>query len=266
MNEIFQKPANVQKLVAEIKEFIEEKREPDEIVNAMVTAISKNDNTITLELEEDFNFYPGALVTVNKIGGTVQDKYSNVIKVATKEKVKFEEGNTVKIDSSLMNLVLARLERTIDRIKDNKLDQNHKKILQFILGNGKPHYHDKNIVFQSKTLNESQKEAVNRSLNADNFHLVIGPPGTGKTFVITEILNQLLLKQKKILVTAWTNIAVDNILDKFHSYPEDKILRLGSFKEISPSHRKYTLEVKRKKTKAWDEVQQLERLIANQTE
>jgi|GEM_PF-1205663 len=266
MNEIFQKPANVQKLVAEIKEFIEEKREPDEIVNAMVTAISKNDNTITLELEEDFNFYPGALVTVNKIGGTVQDKYSNVIKVATKEKVKFEEGNTVKIDSSLMNLVLARLERTIDRIKDNKLDQNHKKILQFILGNGKPHYHDKNIVFQSKTLNESQKEAVNRSLNADNFHLVIGPPGTGKTFVITEILNQLLLKQKKILVTAWTNIAVDNILDKFHFYPEDKILRLGSFKEISPSHRKYTLEVKRKKTKAWDEVQQLERLIANQTE
>jgi predicted DNA-binding antitoxin AbrB/MazE fold protein len=98
MNEIFQKPANVQKLVAEIKEFIEEKREPDEIVNAMVTAISKNENTITLELEEDFNFYPGALVTVNKIGGTVQDKYSNIIKVATKEKVKFEEGNTVKIE------------------------------------------------------------------------------------------------------------------------------------------------------------------------
>lgn len=264
MNETLKNPANVQELIEEIQEFIENKREPDKIVKAQVREISKKDNTITLELLENFNFYQGAMVTVNKISGSVQDKYSNILKITTKEQVKFKEGNTVKIDSSLMNLIIARLEKTIDRIRDNTLDQNNQKTLQFILGNGKPLYHHENIIFQSKTLNNSQKEAVERALNADNFHLVIGPPGTGKTYVITEILNQLLLKHEKILVTAWTNIAVDNILEKFQSYHVDKILRLGSFNNVNPSNRKFTLEEKRKKSKDWKELQELDKLISNQ--
>lgn len=265
MNESSKNPVNVQELVEEIQEFIKNKREPDKIVKAHVREISTKDNTITLELEENFNFYQGAMVTLNKISGIVQDKYSNILKVTTKEKMKLEEGNIVKIDSSLMNLIIARLEKTIDRIENNTLDKNNKTTLQFILGNGEPLYHHKNIIFQSKTLNNSQKEAVNRTLNADNFHLVIGPPGTGKTYVITEILNQLLLKRKKILVTAWTNIAVDNILEKFQSYPADKILRLGSFNEVNPNNRKFTLEEKRKKSKDWKELQELNKLISNQS-
>jgi superfamily I DNA and/or RNA helicase len=112
-----------------------------------------------------------------------------------------------------MNLVISRLEQTIDRIKDDKLDMHNHKNLQFILGAGDPGYSKHNVIFKSETLNQSQQEAVTRSVNARNFHLIVGPPGTGKTYVITEILEQLLLGNSKILVTAWTNIAVDNILE-----------------------------------------------------
>ncbi|BDZ68741.1 DEAD/DEAH box helicase [Methanobacterium ferruginis] len=264
MTEKPQQPANVLELVEEIQEFIDNKREPDKIVKAQVREINKKDNIISLELKENFNFYSGAMVIVNRISCSVEDKYSNLLKVSTKEEVKFKEGDTVKIDSSLMNLVIARLEKTIDRIKENNLDKNNQKTLQFILGNGNPGYHHKNIIFNSKTLNHSQKEAVSCTLSADNFHLVIGPPGTGKTYVITEILNQLFRRREKILVTAWTNIAVDNILEKFQNQSPEKILRIGSLSEVSPSNRKFTLEEKRKESSDWNELEKLDEFIGKQ--
>ena len=70
----------------------------------------------------------------------VQDTYSNILKIFFKERVEFQEGDPVEIDSSRMNLIIDRLAKTIDRIKENNLDDNNIKILQFILGNGKPQY------------------------------------------------------------------------------------------------------------------------------
>ena len=255
---------NPEKLVSQIQRFIDDKREPDEIVKAQVSKINRADDLITLELMEDFNFYPGAMVTVNRMAGVIQDKYSNRLRISAREDFDFEEGDTVRIDSSLMNLVISRLEQTIDRIKDDKLDMHNHKNLQFILGAGDPGYSKHNVIFKSETLNQSQQEAVNRSVNARNFHLIVGPPGTGKTYVITEILEQLLHGNSKILVTAWTNIAVDNILEKFQHDDSDKILRIGSYREVSPGNRKFTLIERRKKSSDYWEVEELDKLIEKQ--
>lgn len=254
---------NFKELADEIQEFIENKREPDQIIKAQVTKIS-SDNIITLKLEENFNFYKGALVVVNGTSGSVQDKYSDILKISSKDDHEFQIGDNVKIDSSRMNLIIDRLEKTIIRIKEDNLDKNHKKTLQFILGESEPHYHLENVYFKSQTLNIPQKMAIKRTLSADNFHLIIGPPGTGKTYVITEIIQQLLSKSQKILVTAWTNVAVDNILEKFQDSSPDNILRLGSFKEVNPTCQKFTLEKRREKSKDWIELKQLEKLIKKQ--
>ena len=266
MNQKESNPENILELADEIQKFIENKREPDQLITAHVKEISQSDNIITFLQEENFNFYTGAFVVVNGTSGVVQDKYSNIIKILFKERLEFQVGDIVEIDSSLMNLIVDRLAKTIDRIKENNLDDNNLKILQFILGNGKPQYNLYNVDFNAANLSIPQKDAISRTLGADCFHLIIGPPGTGKTYVIKEIINQLLSKDKKILVTASTNNAVDNILEKFKDSSPKTILRIGSSKEINPHCHKFTLEKRREQSDDWEEVKQLDRLITKQKE
>lgn len=65
------------------------------------------------------------------------------------------------------------------------------------------------------TLNNSQNDAVETSLK---YPLVClwGPPGTGKTFTIVEIIKQLQASgERRILVAAPTHNAVDNVMRKY---------------------------------------------------
>jgi len=43
---------------------------------------------------------------------------------------------------------------------------------------------------------------------------IVGPPGTGKTFVIVKLIKEALAKGKRILVASPTNMAVENILER----------------------------------------------------
>lgn len=70
------------------------------------------------------------------------------------------------------------------------------------------------VEFFNQSLNEYQQEAVKRAMAADDVALVHGPPGTGKTTVLVEIIRQHASRGQRILATAPSNIAVDNILEK----------------------------------------------------
>jgi hypothetical protein len=64
-------------------------------------------------------------------------------------------------------------------------------------------------------LNSSQRHAVEHALGSPNLSLIHGPPGTGKTTAVTELIMQAVLEKKwKVLVVAASNVAVDNVLSK----------------------------------------------------
>lgn len=65
-------------------------------------------------------------------------------------------------------------------------------------------------------LNQSQLEAVNQALSSSTLSLIKGPPGTGKTQVISEICLQLFDKNPtiRILVCSETHVAVNNLLSR----------------------------------------------------
>jgi Cdc6-like AAA superfamily ATPase len=94
----------------------------------------------------------------------------------------------------------------------------------------------KPLDFLSEHLNESQKKAVRYCVDLtaeDLFDLIHGPPGTGKTTVITEIVRHLRRQGYKVLITSHTNVAVDNVMEKLFSdfAPSELgslIVRLGS--------------------------------------
>ena len=62
-----------------------------------------------------------------------------------------------------------------------------------------------------RKLNPSQITAVKNAQSAISF--VIGPPGTGKTFVMTAVIHTLLVNGKGILVLGQTNGAVKAVYD-----------------------------------------------------
>ena len=77
-------------------------------------------------------------------------------------------------------------------------------------------------------MNEDQIAAVTKVLSAQDYALVLGMPGTGKTTTIAHIIRALLAEDKSILLTSFTHTAVDNILMKIRDIaPAGSILRLG---------------------------------------
>ncbi len=95
------------------------------------------------------------------------------------------------------------------------------------LGLRKP---DKNSVppleLHNPGLNKFQVEAVHRTLEAEEVAIIHGPPGTGKTTVLVEIILQLVKDRKRVLASAPSNISVDNIVEKLLPYGL-RIVRVG---------------------------------------
>lgn len=63
---------------------------------------------------------------------------------------------------------------------------------------------------------DEQRRFVEIALATPDFAFLEGPPGSGKTTVIVELLHQLIKRRKRILLVASTNVAVDNILEKLY--------------------------------------------------
>ena len=75
------------------------------------------------------------------------------------------------------------------------------------------------------SLNSSQQEAIRRAANCNVFHLIWGPPGTGKTRIIPEIIQRA---GGRVLLGAFTNTAVDKMLGALLEHdPTTRFLRVG---------------------------------------
>lgn len=83
-------------------------------------------------------------------------------------------------------------------------------------------------LLQITQLDQYQKQAVAIALNS-KVSVITGPPGTGKTQVIENILANTLLKGKKVLVASKNNKAVDNVKERFDEIDKTGYLvRFGS--------------------------------------
>lgn len=80
--------------------------------------------------------------------------------------------------------------------------------------------------------NAGQNLAVERALQMQDYLLVHGPPGTGKTSVIAEIVKRLCQQGQRVLLAAFTNQAVDNMLKRLNSEGFHDYVRLGHDRSV----------------------------------
>lgn len=79
---------------------------------------------------------------------------------------------------------------------------------------------------------DRQREFVTKALANQDFTILDGPPGTGKTTTILELIIQLVLQGKRVLLSASTHAAINNVLERIkdnstlsaHIFP----LRIGN--------------------------------------
>jgi len=88
----------------------------------------------------------------------------------------------------------------------------------------------------SSHLNESQQQAVRKVMAAQDYALILGMPGTGKTTVISALIQMLVKAGKSILLASYTHSAVDTILLKLLE-TDVSVLRIGAHAKVSLSAR-----------------------------
>lgn len=112
------------------------------------------------------------------------------------------------------------------------------------------------ITFVIKKLNKSQQEAVTACLQNEQIIIVHGPPGTGKTTTLTEAIVQLVRAGEKVLVSAPSNTAVDNISKELIRNGV-RLLRVGNTSKVDETIFSHTPEGKLSNSKQQKEIKQL---------
>jgi AAA domain len=89
---------------------------------------------------------------------------------------------------------------------------------------------------ESRSGTAEQRAFVAKALGSPDIALLEGPPGSGKTTAICEIIQQLLVDGQRVLLCASTHNAIDNVLERLikSDAPLD-IVRIGRTDRIDPT-------------------------------
>lgn len=91
-----------------------------------------------------------------------------------------------------------------------------------------------------------QRLFVATAMSTPDFALLEGPPGSGKTTAICELIIQLIMQGKRVLLCASTHVAVDNVIERLmeenNPYRHHVIpLRIGKDESVSGHVAEWTL-------------------------
>ena len=80
---------------------------------------------------------------------------------------------------------------------------------------------------------DQQRSFVKCALATPDFALLEGPPGSGKTHAICELILQLLGQGLRVLLCSTTHVAVDNVLERIVGrFPGVDAVRIGAFDRV----------------------------------
>ncbi|XP_050753513.1 DNA-binding protein SMUBP-2 [Gymnogyps californianus] len=185
------------------------------------------------------SFGPGDIVGLYDSAGQRDPLSTGIVTRVTAKAVTvaFEESRdgmlSLERESSYRLLKLAN-DVTYNRLKKalNALKQYHggpaSDLIHVLFFSSDPSAFSetKPLKLYNDSLDASQREAVSFSLAQRELAIVHGPPGTGKTTTLVEIILQAVQQGLKVLCCAPSNVAVDNLVERLAGY-KARILRLG---------------------------------------
>ncbi|MCA9150683.1 MAG: AAA family ATPase, partial [Planctomycetales bacterium] len=173
--------------------------------------------------------------------GVVSQRSQRTIQVAVDE---WPDGDRFRLDLSpdertrrMQHAALAAVEQARGRLGE---------LRRVLLGQRSPKFFPlKNEAAVESNLdtllNETQREAIRFALTADDLAIIHGPPGTGKTTTVVELIRQLAQQGQQVLACAPSNTAVDNLLERSLQRGLNAV-RLGHPARVAESLRDHSLD------------------------
>ena len=196
--------------------------------------------------------------------GTVTEQGARFIKVAFDKRVpKWAIKKKTRLDLYANDITFRRME---DNLKH--LSLKGKNALEYILNerNPKRNRDVPYISYIDDNLNDSQKSAIENALSCENFFLIHGPFGTGKTRTLVELISQETRQNHKVLATAESNAAVDNILERLMDNKKLTLTRLGHPQRVSKHNITQTFAYKVENHKLNRKIKKIHKKIDNMIE
>jgi ATP-dependent RNA/DNA helicase IGHMBP2 len=158
-----------------------------------------------------------------------------------------EDAHTFRLDRSNDEIARQRQRKALERARSLTAGRQA-DLRDILLGLQAPVFHSHEGVPSASespldgSLNASQWEAVRFALSAQDIALLHGPPGTGKTTTVVELIRQAVRQGSTVLACAPSNLAVDNLLERLLAHKENA-LRLGHPARVLPELRAHTLDL-----------------------
>jgi len=114
------------------------------------------------------------------------------------------------------------------------------RLRDILFGHTSPTFAPLSSIQQISTLNASQNAAVDLALRANDVAIIHGPPGTGKTTTLVEVIRRCAQRARPVLVCAPSNAAVDLLTERCAAAGLD-VVRLGNLARIDPEVMQHTL-------------------------
>lgn len=135
------------------------------------------------------------------------------------------------VDMTLARIALDRQWTALDSIRYQRcVRPSLRDLLVFPAEARSPAQLGRKLTFFQDNLARDKQVAIESALGAPDFLLVEGPPGTGKTTFITELILQLLTEspRSRILLTSQTHVALDHVLGALQKIGTDvNAIRIG---------------------------------------
>ncbi|CAF0704160.1 unnamed protein product [Brachionus calyciflorus] len=179
----------------------------------------------------------------NLLTGTVTKVNNQSVSVAIDNEIEnvdenLNESETYKLIKLCNDVTHKRIKNALVCVKENKCNERSLHLLDVLFQNVKPEKTQSNfseglnLNYFNSRLDESQQNAVKFTFEQKDLAIIHGPPGTGKTTTLVEIIKQNCLRYKqKILICAPSNIAVDNLVERLaiqeKGFSKMKLIRLG---------------------------------------
>ena len=182
------------------------------------------------------------VVSPHPIGGTsesgvVSKRKPDSIQVAMN---RWPEAEAFRVDLTVDEITRQRQLKAVMSAKEAKGRLG--KLRDILMGEKSPEFdsNEREYEFQTR-LNPTQQEAVRFAMSARDVAVIHGPPGTGKTTTVVELICQAVANGESVLACAPSNTAVDNLLDRLIELKQE-VVRIGHPARVSEKLRPFTLD------------------------
>ena len=168
--------------------------------------------------------------------GVVTNRERDSIEVSVND---WPEGDRFRIDLSPDEITRKRQAAALHAAQESRGRTG--ELRNILLGDRTPSFADEVECEFAASLNPSQEAAIRFAKSAEDLAIIHGPPGTGKTTTVVELICQEVARGKTVLACAPSNTAVDNLLERLVA-ARQSVVRIGHPARVNEKLHAFTLD------------------------